>query len=185
CGKPFATLLHHTNLEDALADSRRLVCYDCGVACDLTQMREERLVYLRNLGAEKRPAAPVSNEERRKQQGPRGKARPTAAFDQGVGLRYRLRYTKLGRASFIAHLDTMRLLQRMLRRAGVEMIYSKGFHPKPDMSFGPALGLGIHSLSEIVDLRLEETEGGMLSPVELQARLQAAAPEGFVIDRVV
>ena len=87
CGKPFGSLLHHTNLTDALADSRKLVCYDCGVACDLTQMREERLVYLRHLGAEKRPAAPVSNEERRRQQGARGQARPTAAFAQGQGLR--------------------------------------------------------------------------------------------------
>lgn len=193
CGKPFASLLHHTNLEDALADSRRLVCYDCGVACDLTQMREERLVYLRKLGAEKRPPEPVSNQERRKQQSPRGQARPTAAFAQGLGVRYRLRYTKLGRASFIAHLDTMRLLQRMLRRAGVEMIYTKGFHPKPDMSFGPALGLGVLSLGEICDLRLaqlpgpgqSETSPLVLPPEELRDRLRRAAPEGVRIDDVV
>jgi radical SAM family uncharacterized protein/radical SAM-linked protein len=191
CGKPFQTLLHHTNLEDALADSRRLVCYDCGVACDLTQMREERLVYLRHLGADKRPAAPVSNEERRRQQSPRGQARPTAAFAQGLGLRYRLRYTTLGRASFIAHLDTMRLLQRMLRRAGVEMIYTKGFHPKPDMSFGPALGLGVLSLGEVCDLRLAhlpaEGEGAprVLPPDELRDRLREAAPEGVRIDEVI
>ena len=29
------------------ADARRLVCYDCGIACDMTQMRGERLVALR------------------------------------------------------------------------------------------------------------------------------------------
>ena len=195
CGKPFATLLHHTNLEDALADSRRLVCYDCGVACDLSQMREERLVYLRTMGAEKRSAEPMSNADRRKLQAPRGKARPPAAFDQGVGLRYRLRYTKLGRASFIAHLDTMRLLQRMLRRAGVEMIYSKGFHPKPDMSFGPALGLGVLSLGEICDLRLAQIDGKVagqgddglvtLPADELRDRLRKAAPEGVIIEEVV
>jgi radical SAM family uncharacterized protein len=200
CGKPFSTLLHHTNLEDALADTRRLVCYDCGVACDLSQMREERLVYLRRLGAEKRPPEPVSNQERRQQQVRRGQARPTAAFTQGAGYRYRLRYTKLGRASFIAHLDTMRLLQRMLRRAGVEMIYTKGFHPKPDMSFGPALGLGVLSLGEVCDLRLaylprdgaagEAADVAAIQPVamppeELRERLRKAAPEGVRIDDVV
>jgi hypothetical protein len=49
-------LIHHTNLEDAEPDRRRLVCYDCGVACDLSKMREDRLVALRALGAERRPA---------------------------------------------------------------------------------------------------------------------------------
>ena len=48
-GRAIQTLLHHSNLEDALADSRRLVCYDCGVACDLSKMRDDRLVALRVL----------------------------------------------------------------------------------------------------------------------------------------
>ncbi len=237
CGKPYGSLLHHNNLEDALADPRKLVCYDCGVACDLTQMREERLIALRKLGADKRPPPPLSNEERRREilarraektpspievreanassdgalpspspgepaaqtvaMGPRSSvpakhtAKPQAAFTQSRGHGYRIRYRKVGRAAFIAHLDTMRLLARMLRRAGVEMIYTRGFHPKPDMSFGPALGLGVSSLAEIVDMRLESvasddaTGRRALSPEELGERLAAAAPEGFVIDRVV
>lgn len=71
------------------------------------------------------------------------------------------------------------------------MIYTRGFHPKPDMSFGPALGLGVSSLAEIVDMRLESVASDdaagrrALSAEELAARLSAAAPEGFVIDRVV
>jgi enoyl-CoA hydratase/carnithine racemase len=40
CGKVAGTFIHHTNLDDALADSRKLVCYDCGVGCDLTAMRD-------------------------------------------------------------------------------------------------------------------------------------------------
>ena len=50
CGKVAGQLIHHTTLEDAQEDHRRLVCYDCGVACDLTQMRQDRLVALRGLG---------------------------------------------------------------------------------------------------------------------------------------
>ena len=157
CGKPYGSLLHHNNLEDALADERKLVCYDCGVACDLTAMREDRLVALRKLGADKRPPPPLSNEERRRQiheqrapTGPRGsrpggcerrctderacpapetsgpgKTKPQAAFNQSRGHMYRILYRKIGGASFIAHLDTMRLLARMLRRAQVEMIYAR------------------------------------------------------------
>ena len=58
CGKVAGAFVHHTNLEDARADERRLVCYDCGVACDLTMMRDERITFLSKLGAEKR-ALPV------------------------------------------------------------------------------------------------------------------------------
>lgn len=187
CGKPFGSLLHHTNLDDAEADARKLVCYDCGVACDLTGMREERLVYLRTLGARTRPEAPMSNLDKAKEViVARGQARPQVAFQQSEGLRYRVRYQKTGRASFIAHLDTMRLLMRMLRRAGLATIYTRGFHPKPDMSFGPALGLGVASLCEIVEMRLEADpkSGELLSAEQLRERLQAAAPEGLTIDAV-
>src|SRR5262249_37771498 len=51
CGKVAGMLLHHTNVADAEADRRKLVCYDCGVACDLSKMRGDRLVALRALGA--------------------------------------------------------------------------------------------------------------------------------------
>ncbi len=56
CGKVAGTLIHHTNLADAEPDRRKLVCYDCGVACDLSKMRADRLVALRVLGATERPA---------------------------------------------------------------------------------------------------------------------------------
>jgi radical SAM family uncharacterized protein/radical SAM-linked protein len=62
CGKVAGALVHHTNLTDAVADQRKLVCYDCGVACDLSTMREDRLVALRALGAtapRPRPVAPA------------------------------------------------------------------------------------------------------------------------------
>lgn len=187
CGKPFGSLLHHSNAEDALADERKLVCFDCGIACDLTQMRTDRLVALRKLGADKRPTtAPRPNEEVAQEQAERGQPRKKAAFAQSEGQRYRLRYRKLGRAAFIGHLDAMRLLQRMLRRAGCEPIYTRGFHPKPDMVFGPALGLGVMSLGEVVDLRLERLKetGEVISADELKQRLRSAAPEGFLVDEV-
>jgi len=45
----------------AREDGRRLVCYDCGVACDMTMMREERVTFLDKLGAERR-SLPVVKE---------------------------------------------------------------------------------------------------------------------------
>jgi len=69
--------------------------------------------------------------------------RPLTRFVQAEAHRYRLRYTKLGQAAYLAHLDLVRHLPRIFRRAGLDIAYSHGFHPKPGLCFGPALGLGL------------------------------------------
>jgi radical SAM family uncharacterized protein/radical SAM-linked protein len=182
CGKPNKTLLHHTNIEDAEADHRKLVCFDCGIACDMTQMREERIVYLRKLDARKDKPNPTPSARRAPNPDgtpfQRGRMEAPRAFDQVEGARFRLHYQKRGRGAFISHLDTMRLLVRVFRRAGVEMIYTKGFHPKPQLVFAPALGLGIASLAELCDVRVDWSG----SDEDLRDRLRAAAPEGLVIE---
>ena len=52
---------------------------------------------------------------------------------------------------FLGHLDLTRMLLRTLRRAGVPLVYSQGFNPKPKVSFGPALSLGVVSEAEYMD----------------------------------
>ncbi len=178
CGKPLGSLLHHTNLADAEADARRLVCYDCGVACDLTRMKNERKDYLVQLGA--RAPAPAREVVAQAADAPPRKARrhtPAPQFKQGEGTRYRLRFTKLGRTAFISHLDSTRLLQRLFRRAELEVLYSLGFHPKPAMVFSPALGLGIPSLGELVDVKID----GDFDADALVARLAQVSPDGMVV----
>src|SRR5262249_46233873 len=99
-------------------------------------------------------------------------------FQQGEGARFRIEFKKRGRAAFISHLDLMRLTIRVFRRAGVELIYSKGFHPKPQLVFAPALGLGIAALGELCDVRAEfDGDGDALA-----ARLRPFCPEGMEID---
>lgn len=177
CGKPKGTLLHPRTIEEAEEDQRKLVCFDCGISCDLTQMKSERLVALRKLDAHREIKAPAVERppvERRR----RGQIAPPTGFTQAEGSRWRIKFLKRGRAAFISHLDTMRLLVRVFRRARVEMIYSKGFHPKPQLVFAPALGLGVASLGEWCDVKIDyDGDAGAL--VE---RLRAASPEGFVIE---
>ena len=67
---------------------------------------------------------------------------------------FRLTFSKTGDAGFIGHLDTMRAISRGLRRAGLHLLYSKGFHPKPKISFVSALPLGTESLCETVRIEL-------------------------------
>jgi radical SAM-linked protein len=56
--------------------------------------------------------------------------------------------------ALLGHLDLIRELPRVIRRAGIKTAYTEGFHPKPDMSFGPALSLGVASLDEYADMKL-------------------------------
>jgi radical SAM family uncharacterized protein/radical SAM-linked protein len=146
CGKVAGAFVHATNLAAANAEARKLVCYDCGVACDLSAMRDQRLVYLRTLGAEE-PRTPAAKPQPR----PKG---PPARIVQSDARRYRFVYEKIGAAAFLSHLDVIRALPRSFRRLEVPLFYSSGFHPKPDMTFSPALSLGVSSLCEVVDMKL-------------------------------
>jgi radical SAM-linked protein len=182
CGKPYKQLLHHTNVADATGGAKqKLVCYDCGVACDLEGMKKERLYFLRRMNAWTTPANRAAAAPARAEAGTRGQERrkrqPVTRLVQNEEerRRYRLRYTKLGRIAYLGHLDLIRHLPRIFRRAGLELHYSEGFHPKPELSFGPALGLGIASLGELVDVVLAE----QLAPGELVARLNAVTLEGI------
>jgi radical SAM family uncharacterized protein/radical SAM-linked protein len=178
CGKPYKQLLHHTNVADAEAGTKqKLVCYDCGIACDLDGMKKERLYYLRRMNAWTPPVA-VAVPERRAEDavGASRKSRqPTTRPQQGEPLRYRLRYTKLGRIAYLGHLDLIRHLPRIFRRAGLDIFYSLGFHPKPELTFGPALGLGIPSLGELLDVKLIDD----LAPAEIVRRLNAVTLDGI------
>jgi radical SAM family uncharacterized protein/radical SAM-linked protein len=176
CGKVVGQFVHHTNLEDALADAHKLVCYDCGVACDLTTMRKERVEYLVQLDATRRSAP----KEKRVAMTPEER-RPKAAFQQGEARKYRLAFRRTGRAAFESHLDLVRLVPRVFRRAEIPMFYSQGFHPKPEMMFGPALSLGVATLDEYVDVKLAcEVEASALP-----ALLQPGAPDGLVFTHAV
>jgi radical SAM-linked protein len=101
--------------------------------------------------------------------------RPLTRFAQVEARRYRLRYTKLGQAAYLAHLDLVRHLPRIFRRAGLDIAYSHGFHPKPGLCFGPALGLGMSSLGELLDVKLSDE----LTPAELLHRLNAVSLTGI------
>lgn len=153
CGKAVGMFIHHTNVLDAEADRRKLVCYDCGVACDLTKMREERIGFLKEMGAAvpgTRARLPIVKTD--------GDARPKPELfrppQRGTPQRVRLRFEKTGPSALLGHLDLIRELPRIIRRAGIAIAYTQGYHPKPDMTFGPALSLGVASLDEYADVRL-------------------------------
>jgi radical SAM family uncharacterized protein/radical SAM-linked protein len=172
CGKVAGQLIHATSVVEARAETGKLVCYDCGVACDLSKMRADRIDALTQLGATE-PAAPRSEPVRANRAA--GNRRPVVAFPDLPQQRYRLRYAKLGRAAYLGHLDMARVLARLFRRAEVPVAYTRGFNPKPSMQFGPALSLGVPSLGELFDVALESE----LAPAALVERLREVAPDGI------
>lgn len=170
CGKVAGAFIHHTNLEEANADQQKLVCYDCGVACDMTAMRGERLIHLRKLGAETPNLVPVERKKRERQQ--------PVVGDPGVGHRVRLRFEKVGASALLGHLDLVREFPRILKRCGESVVYGGGFNPKPQMVFTPALSLGIASLGEYVELRLASAHTKEAFE-DLLTRMNAASPAGL------
>lgn len=87
--------------------------------------------------------------------------------------RLRIRFTKTGDLRWISHRDLARVWERLLRRAGLQLAFSEGFHPKPRISFPTALALGIEALDEVVELEIiGEFE---LSAVEASIRSQLPA----------
>jgi radical SAM-linked protein len=177
CGKAFGMFVHHTDLEAHAQDKRKLVCYDCGVACDLDQMRGERAEFLIKLGAHKpRPVSELAVEMTPKSLRAKRKEPPVRP-DQGEPLRLRLAYRKLGRAAYSSHLDLVRLLPRLFRRLDLPVYYSLGFHSKPVLMFGPALSLGVASLQEYVDVKLSTQSD--VDCDDLPARLNEASVDGL------
>jgi radical SAM family uncharacterized protein/radical SAM-linked protein len=67
--------------------------------------------------------------------------------------RYEVFYAKTGLARFLSHRDLLNHLQRSLRRAGVEVAHSSGFHPKMLLSYAPALPLGMAAKRECFEFR--------------------------------
>ena len=58
------------------------------------------------------------------------------------------KYTKTDGAEYISHLDLLRHLDRTLRRAGIKVEYSQGYHKHPRIFMGNPLALGVRSVSE-------------------------------------
>ena len=67
----------------------------------------------------------------------------------------RIWFKKMGMSRYVSHLDLMRAMSRALRRARVPLWYTEGYNPHPYMTFSLPLSLGMESLCESMDIRIE------------------------------
>jgi len=88
--------------------------------------------------------------------------------------RLRFRFTKSGVWRFLSHLELMRLFRLALRRSGLPLAYSRGFHPHLRISFGPALPVGHAGEEEPVDIFF----AAAVAPDVVEGLLNRELPEG-------
>jgi len=90
-------------------------------------------------------------------------------------MRLRLRLAKEN--VFLSHLEFVRAITRALRRSGLPLQYTGGFHPRVKLSLGPALAVGIKSDSQYVDVFLIER----IAAEEVMERLNKSLPQGIKV----
>ncbi|MDE2869638.1 MAG: TIGR03936 family radical SAM-associated protein [Chloroflexota bacterium] len=93
---------------------------------------------------------------------------------------YLVRFTKTGAARFLSQHDVRRAWERVTRRAGLPLAYSRGFSPKPRLSFGPPLPVGAEGRREYMTMALRDP----LDASQVQGRLTAAAIPGMAVVEV-
>jgi radical SAM family uncharacterized protein/radical SAM-linked protein len=167
-GRPTAIAPSHEEFERVAAQP--LLCYNCGLECDLTvsrahlqkayAMHEEVRTYQERIAPVTgqtfdSPLVQLTNVGDGKQaQEP--EPRPAIMH------RYRATFTKGEEVKYLSHLDLTRALPRAFRRAKVRLGYSHGFHPMPLIQYGPALGVGTVGENELIDFdspdELDETD---------------------------
>ncbi len=171
------------------ADCRYHACRHCG-ACD-TKAGASRLprltpetVYANRLNRKERDQE--AHVPRLDDQGrvicPTGKAQPPQIAPELTvkAAQFRIWHTKEGGAAFLSQLELQAILERAMRRAGLPMAFSRGFHPLPLLSFGRALPVGVSSKAEWFAVTLRRP----LSAGEVQGRLAPHLPTGMELTSV-
>lgn len=95
-------------------------------------------------------------------------------------MKARIKFSKNGPIKFIGHLDVMRYFQKAIRRADIDIAYSKGFSPHQIMSFAQPLGVGVESDGEYVDVELNSA----ISSEDVKNKLNAVMNEGIKVESV-
>ena len=89
--------------------------------------------------------------------------------------RVRLRFSKKGTLRFIGHRDLLNTMERLLRRSGLPVAMSEGFHPKQKVSYVSALALGMASDDEVMEVLFDEE----LEPEFILGQLNVVSVEGL------
>jgi radical SAM-linked protein len=82
---------------------------------------------------------------------------------------------------FLGNLDTMHLMERALRRAGIPYALSEGFNPHIKLSMGTVLPVGLWSEKEYFDLEVL----GQIEPGQFINSLNQVLPPGLQLQQCI
>ena len=100
---------------------------------------------------------------------------PTQAPASERVSRVRFQFSKTGAMALLSHLDVVRMLERALRRSGLPVSFTGGFHPLPRLQLALALPLGVEAHGEWMDLEFLE----MVDPGQVMESWQKTLPAEF------
>lgn len=146
------------------ADCRTGICHGCGICPELIGHKDcvEGAVLQEGGRWEKGMEKPHESEQagcgipEKKPEGP--EAGGTGALNSEEFFRYRAFFSKKGKARFLSHRELVDLVRRALRRTGLPLSFSRGFHPQPRISMAPPLSVGMEGEREFFDFEIEGKE---------------------------
>jgi radical SAM-linked protein len=92
-------------------------------------------------------------------------------------MKIRIKFSKRGNIRFVGHLDLLRTLQKIFRKADIPVAYSEGFSPHQLFSIAAPLSVGISSDGEYLDMKLLKE----VQPKVLIEKINRACPEGITV----
>ena len=87
-------------------------------------------------------------------------------------------YSKQNQAKYFGHLELVNIFLRAIKRAGIIVKHSEGFHPKPKISFTDSLPIGMESLNEVFYLTVSAKE----KPSDFISKVNTNLPEGLYLN---
>ncbi len=97
---------------------------------------------------------------------------------ENAPVKYIFKFTKMGKAVYLSHINIMNIFQKSLQRSCIEVEYSKGFNPKPKLEFAHPLSLGISSQCEIGSVSMKSFSG---SADDWRVLLNSNLPAGITV----
>ena len=147
--KKFLLSEYKKALQGIISSDCRDTCHGCGLECKDRGEKTEHITQ-----STEHVAKNTGNRTRRKM---------------------RVKFSKTGDMRCLSHNELMTSVVRAMRRAGISLAHSAGFHPHPKISFGPALAAGVEGLNEFFDIEITS----LTDSNSFLERLNAELPEGL------
>ncbi len=142
--------------------AEQFICYQCGADCPEPEQQPCR---------PSQPSGGPSTTLRMTDSRPSTIDHPAPPESRRIWLTYR----KVGPAVLLGHLDLLRQLTLIFRRAGVVVARSRGFNPRPRFYFPAPLPLGFAGHGEVVEVHCE----GEVDIARLAAALNEVSVPGI------